>query len=136
MNDRQNREIIVALKLIAENVNAMVKAFNKNTEALQKMNKTVTDVGRLYKAALEEEIVEEVVTNILDEARPCGGENSNVCVAEGCYDDACLKGGKPMDDKTKNEQTAGDVHELVDDINKLQKDADRETTITQPKEGN
>lgn len=22
--------------------------------------------------------------------RPCGGQNANVCVAEGCYGEACL----------------------------------------------
>lgn len=27
-----------------------------------------------------------------DAAKPCGGRNSNVCVAEGCFGEACIKG--------------------------------------------
>lgn len=28
---------------------------------------------------------------ILDAEKPCGGRNINVCVAEGCYGEACIK---------------------------------------------
>jgi hypothetical protein len=27
--------------------------------------------------------------------KPCGGNNSNVCVAEGCYAESCIKEEKP-----------------------------------------
>jgi hypothetical protein len=26
-----------------------------------------------------------------DHLRPCEGKNSNICVAEGCYDNACIR---------------------------------------------
>lgn len=35
----------------------------------------------------------EAFLEIADDPRPCKGANSNVCVGEGCYGEACVKGG-------------------------------------------
>jgi hypothetical protein len=29
-----------------------------------------------------------------DDPRPCKGRNSNVCVGEGCYGEACIRGDR------------------------------------------
>jgi len=33
----------------------------------------------------------ETVAVVRDEAKPCKGTNGNICVAEGCYGEACVK---------------------------------------------
>jgi len=43
----------------------------------------------LYAAA---EYVGRAIDSDEDDQRPCKGANSNVCVGEGCYGEACIRG--------------------------------------------
>lgn len=45
-----------------------------------------------------------------DDIRPCRGENANVCVAEGCYSEACLRQqGTDGDSSWLTESPFGDL---------------------------
>lgn len=43
--------------------------------------------------AEESRLVEETLDDAVD-PRPCKGENSNICVAEGCYGESCVENVK------------------------------------------
>lgn len=43
--------------------------------------------------AEESRLVEETLDDAVD-PRPCKGENSNICVAEGCYNQSCVENVK------------------------------------------
>lgn len=45
--------------------------------------------------------------------KPCGDENSNICVAEGCYGEACEKLSSDDRQARALEGIARNVHELV-----------------------